>query len=195
MNDRFGICKKNDESQFNPLNDPVHNVYGVPKILYSDILTKNKKKYPELKGNNINFPEYLKIKGLNDNYITKKYNKKYIERRKIYPNLIFTSRYQSKGKKVNFENNKKKLTDDLAKFDVKIQHPFLKKYEHGYNIINNRITKSEENNLVQNKYFTKIAELNIYNDKIKRNIALIKLNNNHRLNDGIYDYLKEKNYV
>ena len=47
MNDRFGINKKNNESNFNPLNDPVQNVYAIPKYLYTDILTKNKKKIPK----------------------------------------------------------------------------------------------------------------------------------------------------
>ena len=32
MNDRFGINLKNNESNFNPLNDPARNVYGIEKI-------------------------------------------------------------------------------------------------------------------------------------------------------------------
>ncbi len=43
MNDRFGINLKNNESNFNPLNDPAQNVYAIPKLYYNDILTKEKK--------------------------------------------------------------------------------------------------------------------------------------------------------
>ena len=45
MNDRFGINKKNNESNFNPLNDPVQNVYATPKYLYTDILKKIKENF------------------------------------------------------------------------------------------------------------------------------------------------------
>ena len=32
MNDRFGINLKNNESNFNPLNDPAQNVYATQNI-------------------------------------------------------------------------------------------------------------------------------------------------------------------
>ncbi len=49
--------------------------------------------------------------------------------------------------------------------------------------------------MVQSKYLSKMAEFNLSIQKKEKNWILSKLNNNHRLNDGIYDYLKEHNYV
>ena len=48
---------------------------------------------------------------------------------------------------------------------------------------------------VQSKYLSKLAEFNLSIQNKEKNYILSKLNINHRLNDGIYDYLKEHNYV
>ena len=48
---------------------------------------------------------------------------------------------------------------------------------------------------MQNKYLSRLAELSLSIKKKDRDWVLTSLNNNHRLNDGIYDYLKEHNYV
>ena len=132
MNDRFGINLKNNESNFSPINDPANNVYGVEKIHYTDILAKNKKKYPNLQGNN------------------------------------FTHKYVPS---------------------------FLKKLNNGYNIINHRVNPIDYDAPVQNNYLSKLAEFNLSIQRKEKNWILSKLNTNHRLNDGIYDYLKEHNYV
>lgn len=195
MNDRFGINKKNNESNFNPLNDPAQNVYAIPKYYYSDILTKNKKKYPNLYGNNSNSPDYLQIEGLHDNELHRLHAPKYVQRRKYYPDPVFTSISVPKGKKVIAELNNKEARDTLDDFTYKQTPEFLKKLNNGYNIINHRIYPVENDRPVQSKYLSKLAELSLSIKKKDRNWILTSLNNNHRLNDGIYDYLKEHNYV
>ena len=100
MNDRFGINKKNNESNFSPMNDPAKNVYGIEKIRYSDILTKNKKKYPNYHGNNFNSPDNFQIGYLNDNEIHKNHALKHREGRKLFKNVVFTSQSVDKGKKI-----------------------------------------------------------------------------------------------
>ena len=195
MNDRFGINKKNNESNFNPLNDPAQNVYSLPKYYYSDILTKNKKKYPNLYGNNSNSPDYLQIEGLHDNELYKLHAPKHVQRRKYYPDPIFTSENIPKGKRVISELNNKESRDTLNDFTYKNIPPFLKRLNSGYNIINHRINQIDSDSPVQSKYLSKLAELSLSIKRKDRNWILINLNNNHRLNDGIYDYLKEHNYV
>jgi hypothetical protein len=101
MNDRFGINLKNNESDFSPMNDPSQNVYGIEKIRYTDILTKNKKKYPNLYGNNFNSPDNFQIGYLKDNEIYKNHAPRHAERRKIFSNLQFTSLSVDKGKKIH----------------------------------------------------------------------------------------------
>ena len=180
MNDRFGINLKNNESNFNPLNDPAQNVYATPKYFYTDILTKNKKKYPNLYGNNSNFPDYLQISGLHENEIYKLHEPRYVERRKYFPEPVFTSESVPKGKKVILELNNRESKDTL---------------NNGYNIINHRVKPRDYDSPVQSKYLSKLAELILSIKKKDKDLVLTSLNNNHRLNDGIYDYLKEHNYV
>ena len=196
MNDRFGINLKNNESNLNPLNDPAQNVYAPPKYFYKDILTKNKKKYPNLHGNNMNFPDYLQINGLHDNEIYKLHAPKYIERRKYYPDPVYTSMSVPKGKRIILELNNRESKDTLNdNFYYKNDPPFLKKLNNGYNIINHRIRPAEYDSPMKNKYLSKLAELSLSIKKKDREWVLTSLNNNHRLNDGIYNYLKEHNYV
>ena len=193
MNDRFGINLKNNESNFNPMNDPSHNVYGVEKIRYSDILAKNKKKYPNLYGNNFNSPDNFQIGYLNDNEIYKKNAPRHPERKKIFSNLHFTSLSVDKGKKIH--NVQIETKDKLNNFTHKNVPSFLKKLNNGYNIINHRMNPIDYDKPVQSKYLSKLAEFNLSIQKKEKNWILSKLNNNHRLNDGIYDYLKEHHYV
>ena len=195
MNDRFGINLKNNESNFNPLNDPAQNVYATPKYYYTDILTKNKKKYPNLHGNNMNFTDYLQINGLKDNEIYKIHAPRHIERRRYYPDPIFTSVSVPKGKKVIQELNNKQSKDTLNDFTYKQVPYFLKKLNSGYNIINHRVKPPDYDSPVQSKYLSKLAELSLSIRKKDKEWVLTSLNNNHRLNDGIYDYLKEHNYI
>ena len=195
LNDRFGINLKNNESNYNPLNDPAQNVYGIPKYYYTDILTKNKKKYPNLYGNNYNSPDYLQINGLQENELYKLHEPKYIERRKYFPNKIYNSESVPKGKKVIQELNNRESKDTLNDFTYKKVPIFLKKLNKGYNIINHRIRPIEYDSPVQSKYLSKLAEFSLSIKKMDKNYILSNLNNNHRLNDGIYDYLKEHNYV
>ena len=187
MNDRFGINLKNNESNFNPLNDPAQNVYATPKYYYTDILTKNKKKYPNLHGNNMNFPDYLQINGLKDNEIYKIHAPRHIERRRYYPDPIFTSVSVPKGKKVIQELNNKQSKDTLNDFTYKQVPYFLKKLNSGYNIINHRVKPPDYDSPVQSKYLSKLAELSLSIRKKDKEWVLTSLNNNHRLNDGIYD--------
>ena len=195
MNDRFGINLKNNESNFNPLNDPAQNVYATPKYFYTDILTKNKKKYPNLYGNNSNFPDYLQINGLHENEIYKLHEPRYVERRKYFPEPVFTSESVPKGKKVILELNNRESKDTLNNFSYKNVPPFIKKLNNGYNIINHRVKPRDYDSPVQSKYLSKLAELSLSIKKKDKDWVLTSLNNNHRLNDGIYDYLKEHNYV
>ena len=193
MNDRFSINLKNNESDFSPMNDPSQNVYGIEKIRYTDILAKNKKKYPNLHGNNFNSPDNFQIGYLNDNEIYKNHAPRHIERRKIFSNLKFTSLSVDKGKRIN--NIKIEKKDKLNNFIHKNIPSFLKKVNNGYNIINHRIDPIDYDRPVQSNYLSKLAEFNLSLQKNEKNFILSKLNNNHRLNDGIYDYLKEHNYV
>ena len=195
MNDRFGINLKNNESNFNPLNDPAQNVYATPKYFYTDILTKNKKKYPNLYGNNSNFPDYLQISGLHENEIYKLHEPRYVERRKYFQEPVFTSESVPKGKKVILELNNRESKDTLNNFSYKNVPPFIKKLNNGYNIINHRVKPRDYDSPVQSKYLSKLAELSLSIKKKDKDWVLTSLNNNHRLNDGIYDYLKEHNYV
>ena len=195
MNDRFGINKKNNESNFNPLNDPVQNVYAIPKYLYTDILTKNKKKFPNLYGNNRYFPDYLKVENLRENETHNLHAPKYENRRKYYPNPVFTSMSMPKGKRVIAELNNREAKDTLEDFTYKNVPQFLRKLNSGYNIINHRVNPVDYDSPVQSKYLSKLAELSLSIKKKDRNWVLSNLNNNHRLSDGIYDYLKEHNYV
>ena len=193
MNDRFGINLKNNESNFSPINDPAQNVYGLEKIYYSDILTKNKKKYPNLHGNNFNSPDNFQIGYLHDNELHKYHAPRHIERRKVFSNLKFTSQSLDKGKKIF--NIQSERTDTLNNFTHKNVQPFLRKLNNGYNIINHRVNPVGLDGMVQSKYLSKMAEFNLSIQKNEKNWILSNLNNNHRLNDGIYDYLKEHNYV
>ena len=195
MNDRFGINKKNNESNFNPLNDPAQNIYAKPKYYYTDVLTKNKKKYPNLYGNNMNSPDYLQIEGLHDNDLYKLHAPRHIERRKYFPEPLFTSVSVPKGKRVILELNNRESKDSLANFNNKKVPIFLKKLNNGYNIINHRVNPTDYDAPVQSKYLSKLAELSLSIKKKEKNWILTQFNNNHRLNDGIYDYLKEHNYV
>ena len=195
MNDRFGINLKNNESNFNPLNDPAQNVYAHPKYFYTDILTKNKKKYPNLHGNNMNFPDYLQINGLHDNEIYKLHAPKYIERRKYYPDPVYSSMSVPKGKKIITELNNRESKDNLNNFTYKKVPSFLKNLNNGYNIINHRVKPIDYDSPVQNKYLSKLAELSLSIKKKDKDWILTNFNNNHRLNDGIYDYLKEHKYI
>ncbi len=194
LNDRFGINLKNNESNFNPLNDPAQNVYATPKYLYTDILTKNKKKYPNLYGNNSYFPDYLQIDGLHENELYKLHEPKYIERRK-YLVPTFSSMSVPKGKRVIQELNNRESKDTLSYFTHQKVPIFLKKLNSGYNIINHRVKPVDYDSPVQSKYLSRLAELSLSIKKKDKDWILTSLNNNHRLNDGIYDYLKEHNYV
>lgn len=195
MNDRFGICLKNNESNFNPLNDPANNVYGVNRLLFSEILMKNKKKYPSLYGNNIYSPDYLQINGLGECEIYKRYAPRYTERKKMVPEPDKSLLSQSKGKRCISELNNKESKDTLNDFTIPKLTIFQKKYRNEYNIINHREVKTQLGSPIQSKYLSKLAELNLKLHKNEKNHILAKLNNNHRLNDGIYDYLKQHNYV
>ena len=100
-----------------------------------------------------------------------------------------------KGKKVILELNNRESKDTLNNFTYKNVPPFLKQLNNGYNIINHRVRPTDYDSPVQSKYLSKLAELNLSIKKKERNWILSNLNTNHRLNDGIYDYLKEHNYV
>ena len=193
MNDRFGINLKNNESNFSPINDPAKNVYGVEKIYYTDILAKNKKKYPNLHGNNFNSPDNFQIDYLQDNELYKYHAQRHIERKKLFPNIKFTSQSLDKGKKIY--NVQIEHKDTLNNFTHKNVPQFLRRLNNGYNIINHRVNPINYDAPVQSKYLSKLAEFNLSIQNKEKNYILSKLNINHRLNDGIYDYLKEHNYV
>ena len=193
MNDRFGINKKNNESNFSPMNDPAKNVYGIEKIRYSDILTKNKKKYPNYHGNNFNSPDNFQIGYLNDNEIHKNHALKHREGRKLFKNVVFTSQSVDKGKKIILGQTESK--GKLEDFTHKKIPQFLKERNNGYNIINHRMNPIDYDKPIQSRYLSKLAEFNLLIQRKEKNWILSNLNNHHRLNDGIYDYLKEHNYV
>ena len=48
----------NIETETNPINLPLQNVYGVPKETYHEYLRKEKKKFPSCTGNNPSNPTY-----------------------------------------------------------------------------------------------------------------------------------------
>ena len=107
--------------------------------------------------------------------------------------MKFTSLSVDKGKRIN--NIKIEKKDKLNNFIHKNVHSFLKRVNNGYNIINHRMVPIDYDKPVQSKYLSKLAEFNLSIQKKEKNWILSNLNNNHRLNDGIYDYLKEHNYV
>ena len=100
-----------------------------------------------------------------------------------------------KGKRVIAELNNREAKDTLEDFTYKNVPQFLRKLNSGYNIINHRVNPIDYDSPVQSKYLSKLAELSLSIKKKDRNWVLSNLNNNHRLSDGIYDYLKEHNYV
>jgi hypothetical protein len=63
----------NIESNNNPINYPSKNNYGKVIKSYSDFLMKDKKKFPDFHGNNVEFPEYLKINYLKDEKLSKEF--------------------------------------------------------------------------------------------------------------------------
>ena len=71
----------------------------------------------------------------------------------------------------------------------------MKERNNGYNIINHRMNPIDYDKPIQSRYLSKLAEFNLLIQRKEKNWILSNLNNNHRLNDGIYDYLKEHNYV
>ena len=196
MNDRFGISLKNDESNFNPLNDPAHNVYGNNKLLYSEILTKNKRKFPMLYGNNINNPDYLKNEYCKNNMLHEHHLPKHAERRRYFPEPDYSSAERvHRGKKTILELNNRESKDTLNDFTYPKVSPFVKKLNSGYNVINHRVSTNTTESPVQSKYLSKLGEFTMSIKQKEKNYILSKLNNNHRLNDGIYDYLKEHKYI
>lgn len=194
MNDRFGICLKNNESKCNPLNDPASNVYGKNRLLYSDILMKEKKKFPELYGNNFESPDYLQVVNLKESVIYRSNLPKYPQRKKTCPAPV-SSPLIPRGKRCILELNNRESVDTLNDFTIPVESNYLKQYGNSYNIINHRPVKTDLSSPIQSKYLSKLAELHLKIEKNQRNKILSKLNNNHRLSDGIYDYLKEHNLV
>ena len=100
-----------------------------------------------------------------------------------------------KGKRVIQELNNRESKDTLSDFNYKKVPYYLKKLNNGYNIINHRVKPIDYDSEVQSKYLSKLAELSLSIKKKDKDWILTSLNNIHRLNDGIYDYLKEHNYV
>ena len=125
------------------------------------IFLQKKKKYPNLYGNNMNFPDYLQINGLGENEIYKLHAPRHVERRKYYPDPVFTSVSVPKGRKVILELNNKESKDTLNDFTYKKIPPFLKKLNSGYNIINHRVRPTDYSSPVQSKYLSKLAELSL----------------------------------
>ena len=144
-------------------------------------------------GNNFNSPDNFQIGYLNDNELHKNHAPRHIERKKMFSNLRFTSQSLDKGKKIF--GVKTETKDTLNNFTHKYVPSFLKKLNNGYNIINHRVNPINYDAPVQNNYLSKLAEFNLSIQRKEKNWILSKLNTNHRLNDGIYDYLKEHNYV
>lgn len=194
MNDRFGIHLKNDESALNPINYPASNVYGLNKLLFSDILTKNKKKFPNLIGNNSENPDYLQISHLQESQIHNIGKEKNPERRRMFP-VKESSQFLSRGKKCRSDLSNKESVDMMNELSKMKKNVFQQRSKKSYNIINHREVETDYNIPVHRNYFSKIGELNLQNDLRDKRFILGKLNENHRLNDGILDYLKEHGFA
>ena len=190
MNDRFGIHLKNDESIQNPLNNPTKNVYAKEKIKATEILMKNKKKFPDCYGNNIENPSYLKNDFLAENSIVVGRVPKCLEKKKYFET------YENYGRVKEKYRERKHLkplnTESEAYLGYFIDGPFydLQK-QRKFNIINNRENKAKSSKKMQRNYFSHLAQINIMLENVDKKEILHKENKNHRLRDGIYEYLLE----
>jgi len=179
----------NIESQNNPINYPCKNTYGKVIKSYSDFLMKDKKKFPEFHGNNVQFPEYLKINHLNDEKLSKE----------------FSPKHNNGLKRINFEvkeNNRissKKIlnTQNNNRYEDPIFTPRTYEFKRfrNYNILSGKPEKVYFNNKPQGNIFSRLAYINLFVNEGDKNNILISYNTNHHLNDGIYDYLKENKYI
>lgn len=177
----------NIESNNNPINYPCKNNYGKVIKSYSDFLMKEKKKFPDFHGNNVEFPEYLKINYLKDEKLSKE----------------FLPKNQNGLKKIKFEPkenkivNSKKIIAPINNHEDPIFTPRTYEFKpfRSYNILSGKPEKIYFNNKPQGNIFARLAYINMFVNENDKNNVLITYNNNHHLNDGVYDYLKENKYI
>ena len=177
----------NIESNNNPINYPCKNTYGRVIKSYSDFLMKDKKKFPDFHGNNVEFPEYLKLNHLKDEKLSKE----------------FLPKNQSGLKKINFEVKEKKIVNSKKiigpnnnnEDPIFIPRTYDFKRFRNYNILSGKPEKIYFNNKPQGNIFARLAYINMFVNENDKNHVLITFNNNHHLNDGVYDYLKENKYI
>ena len=177
----------NIESNNNPINYPCKNNYGKVIKSYSDFLMKDKKKFPDFHGNNVEFPEYLKINYLKNEKLFKEFLPKNQNGLKII-NFV--------PKETKTVNSKKIIAPKNNNEDpIFIPRTYDFKRFRNYNILSGKPEKIYFNNKPQGNIFARLAYINMFVNENDKNHVLITFNNNHHLNDGVYDYLKENKYI
>ena len=184
----------NIETDTNPINLPLDNVYGVPKLTYHEYLRKEKKKFPNCTGNNIANPTYLQISYLNNNKYSLENNPKHGEGLKHFDikSAIKTEVEKPRGRK-RFENMGTETSQNLGYFSTKKSYNFLPR--RSYNILSGKDEPPLPEIPSQRGFFSNLAYLNFIIEQDKRNDKVLQNRKKFGLNDGIYDYLEKNNYV
>ncbi len=184
----------NIETDTNPINLPLDNVYGVPKQTYHEYLRKEKKKFPNCTGNNISNPTYLQISYLNNNKYSLETQPKHGEGLKHFniKNAINSEEEKPRGRK-RFENMGTETSQNLGFFTTKKSYNFLPR--RSYNILSGKDEPPLPEVPSQRGFFSNLAYLNFIIDQDKKNDKILQNRKKLGLNDGIYDYLEKNNYV
>ena len=184
----------NIETDTNPINLPLDNVYGVPIQTYHEYLRKEKKKFPNCTGNNISNPTYLQISYLNNNKYSLENNPKHGEGLKHFniKNAINSEEEKPRGRK-RFENMGTETSQNLGYFSTKRSYNFLPR--RSYNILSGKDEPPLPEVPSQRGFFSNLAYLNFIIDQDKKNDKILQNRKKLGLNDGIYDYLEKNNYV
>lgn len=181
----------NIESKLNPINDPTSNIYDPPFISGTDYYKYRRRKFPDYCGNNYNAPDYFKVSGLPDTRISYEYRDKHVHQKKglELPAAGKSNENIRRGIKCfsdGCNRESKPFTENLGTKSVSIGR--------GYDIISTLDEPNIEVPTGSRKYFSYLANLNVFINNWDKNDGALKRKSN-RLNDGIYDYLKTNQYV
>lgn len=184
----------NIETDTNPINLPLDNVYGVPIQTYHEYLKKEKKKFPTCTGNNIANPTYLQISYLNNSKYSLETKPKHGEGLKHFniKNAIENEVEKPRGRK-RFENMGTETSQNLGYFSTKRSYNFFPR--RSYNILSGKDEPPLPEAPSQRGFFSNLAYLNFIIEQDKKNAQLLQKRKKLGLNDGIYDYLEKNNYV
>ena len=183
----------NIETETNPINLPLQNVYGVPKETYHEYLRKEKKKFPSCTGNNPSNPTYFQISYLKNNQYSDNAKKHgYGLKHFIIKKSEDSFDEKPRGRKY-FEKKNEETSQNLGFFSINKSYDFLPRRQ--YNIISGKDEPPFDNIPSQRGFFSNLAYLNFVIEQDKKNDKTLKMRKNYGLNDGIYDYLEKNNYV